>query len=299
MSDYGVLPTGFARKPLVQILKEIELDNVDVFGESLIQTSESPLGQLNGIFSDKVNDIWELGESVYQSFDPNQADGTRLTSIGELRLLQRGSYADTQLRTQINNEGINKFNLRGVEQRIAEVDGLTYLQSFLNDDGSMSGVGLALGDACIAVIGGDDEELADAMVETLPIGGNTYGNTVISSSTESEVSQSFNLLRVTTTRVELNLDLSLQNDRYDLFQPNIQQIVQGFIEEWLKDRINGMDVDEFTIRRIIECKYPNIKLVNFTATVDGGSAQAQGAPVVVAFDKLADIAADDVTAVFV
>ena len=129
------------------------MDNIEVLGESVIQTSESPLGQLNGVFSDKINDMWGLAESVYHSFDPNQADGTRLTSIAELRLLQRNAYTDTELRTQINNEGVNKFNIKGVEQRIADVDGITYLQTFLNDDGSMTPLGLTLGDACIAVIG--------------------------------------------------------------------------------------------------------------------------------------------------
>ena len=133
----------------------------------------------------------------------------------------------------------------------------------------------------------------------MPIGGQTYGNTVVSSSVESGVAQDFNILRVTTTRVELSLELTLNNDKYDLFTPDIQQVIQGFVEQWLQDRINGRDVDSFAIRRLIECKYPNIELVSFTATVDGGSAQAQDAPVVVAFDKIAEIVADDVTAVFI
>lgn len=299
MSDYGVLSTGFNRKPLVTTLKEIELSIVGVFGQDVIQTSESPQGQLNGVMAEKINDMWELAESVYQSFDPNQATGTRLTSIAELRLLQRNDNTDTEMRVQINNEGVNKFNLKGVEQEVANVEGLTYLQAFLNDDGSMTSLGLALGDACIAVIGGDNTEIADALVVTAPIGCNTYGNTVVSSSVESGVAQSFNILRVTPMRVELSLDLELNNDKYDLFTPDIQQIIQGFIEQWLSDRINGRDVDAFTIRRLIECKYPNIELVNFTATVDGGSAQAENAPVVVPFDKIAEIVADDVTAVFV
>ncbi len=133
----------------------------------------------------------------------------------------------------------------------------------------------------------------------MPIGGNTYGNTIISSSVESQVAQDFNLLRVSTVRVELSLQLELNNDTFDLFQPDIQQIIEGFVEKWAENRINGRDVSSFTIRREIECKYPNIRLVNFTATVDGGAAQAQDVPVSIAFDSIADIVSADVTAVFV
>ena len=299
MSDYGVQPTGFLRKPLTQTLKDIELNMLDVFGAGVIQTSESPLGQLNGIFADTVNDLWELAEDVYQSMDPDQSEGTRLESIAKLRLLQRNALTDIQLRKEINNEGVNKYNLKGIEQSLLDVPGITYLQSFLNDDGSLGGEGLALGDVCIAVIGGDNTAIADKFVELMPIGGNTYGNTLISSSAESQVAQDFNLLRVTGVRVELSLELELNNDTFDLFQPDIQQIIEGFVQKWAENRINGRDVSSYTIRREIECKYPNIRLVSFTATVNGGSAQAQNAPVNIAFANIADIVADDVTAVFV
>lgn len=299
MSDYGVLPTGFARKPLVTTLKEIETDMIEVFGEGIIQTSESPLGQINGLMADKINDLWELAEDVYQSFDPDQAEGTRLTSIAKLRLLQRGAFDDIGLRTEINNEGVNKYNLKGVEQKLLDVEGITYLKAFLNDDGSMTPIGLALGDVAIAVIGGADSDIADELVKVLPIGGTTYGSTVVTSSVESEVSQAFNIERISTVRVELALQLSLLNDAFELFTPDIQQVIEGFVQQWLSDRINGRDVDSFTIRRLIECKYPNIELIAFTATVDGGSAQAQNAPVVIDFDEIADIVSADVTAVFV
>lgn len=299
MSDYGVLPTGFLRKPLTLTLKDIELDMIDVLGSGVIQTSESPLGQINGVFAATVNDLWELAEDVYQSMDPDQSEGTRLESIAKLRLLQRNALTDIDLRKQINNEGVNKFNLKGVEQSLLELPNITYLQSFLNDDSSLDVEGLALGDVCIAVIGGDNTEIADQFVKLMPIGGNTYGNTVISSSAASQVAQDFNLLRVSTVRVELSLQLELNNDTFDLFQPDIQQIIEGFVQKWAENRINGRDVSSFTIRREIECKYPNIRLVSFTATVDGGAAQAQDVAASIAFDSIADIVSADVTAVFV
>lgn len=299
MSTYGAQNSGFIRKPLTEILKSIETENIVKQGAGVIQTSESPLGQINGVMADTISDTWEIAEAVYQSFDPDQSEGRRLESLGKLRLIKRSALTDIEMRKQISNRGVNKYNLRGVEQDLLELEGITYLQSFLNDDGELNAVGLALGDVCIAVIGGDDDEIADSFVSLMPIGGNTYGNTVINSTAASGVSQSFNLLRVTPIRVELSIEMELKNDTFDLFQPDLQQIAQGFVDGWSESRVNGRDVDSFTIRREIECRYPNIELTAFTATVSGGAAQAENAPVAIAFDEIADIVFDDVTAVFV
>lgn len=298
-TPYGVHPTGFVRKPLSVILSEIETDMVEVFGEKVVQTSESPLGQINGIVAETVARLWELGEDIYQSIDPDQAEGTRLDSLAKLRLLERSGIADIDLRKEIHNRGVNKFNLKDVEQSLIGLSGITYLQSFLNDDGGLNGEGLAVGDVAIAIIGGDNTEIADKLITVMPIGGNTFGNTVISTSAASGISQSFNLLRVAEVRIELSLEISLNNDTYNLFQPDTQQIIEGLVQGWAADRVNGRDVDSYAIRRIIESKYPVVKLEHFTATVNGGVQQSEDAPAVIDFDQVASIVAEDITAVFV
>jgi len=103
MSEYGTQPNGFARKPLQVILQEIEADAIRIFGEGLIQTSESPQGQQNGLYAYSVNELWEIAEDVYQSFDPDQAEDRRLESIAKLRLLRRNGMSNIDLRKQINN----------------------------------------------------------------------------------------------------------------------------------------------------------------------------------------------------
>jgi hypothetical protein len=45
MAEYGVLPTGYARKPLAVILAEIEQRMIDLFGPNVVQTAQSPLGR--------------------------------------------------------------------------------------------------------------------------------------------------------------------------------------------------------------------------------------------------------------
>ena len=294
MSDYGVKPSGFVRKPLTEILREIEVGIIGAFGSSIIQNSESPMGQINGVFASAADEFWETAEDIYQALDPDQAEGLRVDVLAKIRILDRSGLSDIDLRKEIINIGVTKFNLKDVEQKIMQTSGLEYLQAFLNDDGALSSVGPALGDTVIAVIGGVDDEIADAMAEVLPIGGNTWGNSVITSTVSSGISQDFNLLRVSEVSVSLFIQISLNNDTFDQFEPDVITIIQGFVDDWFSDRVNGRDVDSFTIRRLIESKYPNIKLESFTATV-GGSAQAQDLPVIIGFDQIATISESDVT----
>ena len=73
--SYGVTENGFVKKPMVVIMGEVQEGMIGVFGADVIQTSESPIGQLNGFHADMVAELWEIAQSVYQSYDPNQAEG--------------------------------------------------------------------------------------------------------------------------------------------------------------------------------------------------------------------------------
>ena len=53
MTDYGVQPTGFVRKPLSVIKADMEAMNRAEFGSNVIQTPQSPLGQIVGILSER------------------------------------------------------------------------------------------------------------------------------------------------------------------------------------------------------------------------------------------------------
>ena len=88
MTDYGVQPTGFVRKPLNVILAEIEAAMITEFGPDAIQTAQSPFGQLNGLFADLANELWERAEDIYLSHDPDQAEGNRLDTIGRVRQIK-------------------------------------------------------------------------------------------------------------------------------------------------------------------------------------------------------------------
>ena len=85
MADYGVQSEGFVRKPLSIVLAEIESALITEFGPGFVQTPQTPMGQINGIFAEAVAKLWEHAEDIYQSYDPDQAEGTRLDTLGRLR----------------------------------------------------------------------------------------------------------------------------------------------------------------------------------------------------------------------
>ncbi len=84
MTDYGVTETGFVIKPLEVILQEIEEKQRADIHPALNQTATSVLGQLNGIFAAKTREVWELAESVYSSFNPDNSEDESLDSNAAL-----------------------------------------------------------------------------------------------------------------------------------------------------------------------------------------------------------------------
>lgn len=66
MADFGVVPEGYVRKPISIILAEIEAAMATEFGPGVIQTSQSPLGQLNGLMADLIAEIEERNLDVYR-----------------------------------------------------------------------------------------------------------------------------------------------------------------------------------------------------------------------------------------
>jgi len=84
MTTYGLTPDGFVIKPLEVIKADIEERQRTNIHPALNQTATSVLGQLNGIFADKIRELWELGESVYKAFDPDAANGESLDNVAAL-----------------------------------------------------------------------------------------------------------------------------------------------------------------------------------------------------------------------
>jgi len=91
MSDYGVVSTGFNKKRLQDILAETEADirAIPSFGENFNMQPESPMGQLNGIYSEGLALAWEQLENVYNSFSPSKSVEASLSDLVQINSIRR------------------------------------------------------------------------------------------------------------------------------------------------------------------------------------------------------------------
>ena len=84
MTDYGVTLTGFVKKPLDVILSEIQADERALIKTQINTQDTALVGQLNGIFADKIRECWDVLEAVYRSRDPASASGDALEQVGSI-----------------------------------------------------------------------------------------------------------------------------------------------------------------------------------------------------------------------
>lgn len=86
---FGVVPTGFNSKTLEEIMTEIQDSQLANISPTLDLATESPLGQINGIFASQLRELWELAEACYHGFNPDGAVEAQLTVLALLTGTQR------------------------------------------------------------------------------------------------------------------------------------------------------------------------------------------------------------------
>lgn len=89
MAEFGVLPTGFSRKRLDQLLEELNDEVKAIFGDNFNVTPESPDGQINGVISESNANLWEIAEESYNAFNPSAATGVTLSNLVQLNGIDR------------------------------------------------------------------------------------------------------------------------------------------------------------------------------------------------------------------
>lgn len=123
MTDYGVTPEGFVKKPLAVILEELE-DAVKTgphaIDATLDTSPEQPLGQLLGIMAEREAAQWELLETAYNSNDRDKAEFFLLDAIGAVTGCKRrpATYSTVTLTCTLTSgttltEGVHKANVTG------------------------------------------------------------------------------------------------------------------------------------------------------------------------------------------
>lgn len=82
--SYGLTEDGFIRKSLDQILADIEADERDLISETLNLLATSVLGQINGVYVDRLDEIWEIALAIYRATYPDSASGEALDQVASI-----------------------------------------------------------------------------------------------------------------------------------------------------------------------------------------------------------------------
>lgn len=295
---YGVQPTGYVRKPLSVILAELEAAMVTEFGPGVIQTPQTPLGQINGLMADFAAGLWELAEDIYQSYDPDQAEGARLNTLARIRLLGRAiGESDSSFRKAITNEGQARIDLQDVERAIASIPGVTYRHVWVNDTGTTDENNMPPGSVALAVTGGNDDEIAAAIRRYIVPGITITGNTEVSSLLDGYC-RSLRLLRPIEVPVNLTIKVRTFKDGAGCPPPNPAAIKAAFLAALPQNLLNGDDISFYRVRSVVESLFSNVEVVSINGRRDNIN-QIDNQPVVIAFIERAILSPENVTVMVV
>lgn len=265
---YGTTPSGFARKSLPTILVEIEAKAKEVFGPGVIQSPESPLGQLNGMFASLASTLWEISEATYQSYDPDQAEGARLEQLGRIRLLERvENEGDADYRQAITNAGRARIDLGDIARSAFGVDGVSYVQVFENKTSVTDVDGLPSHSVAVAVLGGDATEIAKAIRPYVVPGVDAYGNVQVSVDVDGYC-RSISFVRPVPVPIGLQVVARVMPDRLGCPPPSAGAIALaiGTALTGTGRPPNGQDITLHLLRAAIAAVYPNVEVVSATAS---------------------------------
>lgn len=84
MADYGLTPEGFKQKRLADIIQSMGSRIADQLGVQISTEANSVFGQLIGVFSYEIADLWEQAAQVYGAMYPHTASGVSLDNSAAL-----------------------------------------------------------------------------------------------------------------------------------------------------------------------------------------------------------------------
>lgn len=83
-APFGVTPTGFSRPSVQELRALIEADQRAEISQTLDLSSDSVIGQNNGIVARQLGVAWEALEAIHDGGDPDRAEDDALTSLSKI-----------------------------------------------------------------------------------------------------------------------------------------------------------------------------------------------------------------------
>ena len=90
MATFGLTTAGFIPKDLLSIQADLQAAFQSKFGQSIDLSPSGPFGQLIGILSERIAELWNLGQTMDTALNPDAATGPDLDKVcaitGTIRL---------------------------------------------------------------------------------------------------------------------------------------------------------------------------------------------------------------------
>lgn len=97
MPTYGVTPEGFNRPSVQVLISGFEARQRANVSQTLDLSTESIVGQVNGIFGDALGLVWEAVEAVHDGGDPDRAEDDQLISMAKITGTEQEGASPSQL----------------------------------------------------------------------------------------------------------------------------------------------------------------------------------------------------------
>lgn len=128
--SYGVQPTGFVAETVQNLVSDLTSAFVSNLDPALDTSPEEPVGQIIGIFAEKLAELWELGGVAYNGMSRDNAEGPQLDNVNGLTGTKRlGASPSFTLQTC----AFTAVGTYGVGGLVANVSGQPSIQ-FANSD---------------------------------------------------------------------------------------------------------------------------------------------------------------------
>jgi hypothetical protein len=101
MPTFGVTPEGFVAPSVQELIALFEADQLAGISVLLDVSTDSPIGQLNGIVANYLAQAWEALGGCYSGFDPDKAEATLLTMLAKLTGTPRAEATKSTVRCSV------------------------------------------------------------------------------------------------------------------------------------------------------------------------------------------------------
>ncbi len=204
----GLTAQGFERKRLPEIKTEIEDALKTQFGADIDLRSESVFGQIVGVLSLPISELWEEAENVYLSFDPDYAEGVSLDSLAALTGVTRIAATATTVQAALFGT-VGTVVPAASEARNSETQDVYALES------AVSILATSLVRARITI-----NTVVNSTAYTITINGTDYTVNSDADATEQEILLDFaSALSAVAQFVEVNADNEIVLESVDLDTP--------------------------------------------------------------------------------